>query len=117
MKKLEFPPYDLLIKLMHESFKAGCNVEPSSSANYQNIFDFTSKELQRLLDFGPPEDDKLTVFNNCIDSLQQNGPTATCALQILQYLCSEQGKDASLMYDKEANLQQYQKQLMPTLPL
>lgn len=80
--KLDMLPYHLCIRLIRQ---ASADVSLSSNRK-QEIYQYASSELQNLLELGPSDADRDSIYRECIEDISTRSPFATGSIAAVNAL-------------------------------
>ena len=82
LDKLDMLPYHLCIRLIRQ---ASADVSLSSNRK-QEIYQYASLELQNLLELGPSDADRDSIYRQCIEDISTRSPFATGSIAAVNAL-------------------------------
>lgn len=82
--RLDAPPYDLCIRLIRQA-AANPDVVPSGIA----VHHFAMGELSQLVHLGPSDEDRKTIYRECMDDIAKKNPNATGSIFAVNALLAQ----------------------------
>lgn len=87
--RLDMPPYHLCIRLIRQS-AADASLEPTRN---RTIHEWAAAELRHLIPFGPSEQDRRSIYQECVEAIRNHNISATGSVTAINALLVSRTED------------------------